>query len=170
MRRILFAFMIIALVAVPVFAQDAPSELEDGAASLGMYYMAGEFSMIGLSFHQWLGNHGIMVSAGLDSSHTSALAEYQYSIFSAHLTETLNSHLYVWAAGGVNFRTDSTYNQTTTFWDDETHINAVASLGIGVEFVWWRHLSVPIQFGYVAEFPYDIGMSFCFASGIRYRF
>ncbi|MBO4508913.1 MAG: hypothetical protein J5747_09775 [Spirochaetaceae bacterium] len=176
MKKTAVVILLLLTLVTPIFAEGTASNSDnmqiesDGRSSLGMYFMGGEFSMIGLSYHQWMGNHGIMISAGLDSRHTSALVEYQYSIFSALLTETMNTRLYVWCAGGVNFRTDSIIDHTNTLWNDETHINAVASLGVGVEFVWWKHISVPVQFGYVAEFPYDTEMSFCLASGVRYRF
>ncbi len=173
MKKITAVILIVLAFVTPVFADETVAETEsDTSAALGMYYIVGKFSMIGLSYHQWFGNHALMVSAGIQSDQMSALAEYQYCVFSASLTEKLNSRLYVWASGGVNFRNESVYawEPDTTLWQNEVHVNAVTALGIGMEFVWWRHLSVPVQFGYIAEFPYDFGMSFCFSSGVRYRF
>ncbi len=172
MKRITAVVLFLLALVTPVFAEDAAEPESDGSAALGMYYILGKFNMIGLSYHQWFGNHALMVSAGVQSDQMSALAEYQYCVFSAHLTETLNSRLYVWASGGVNVRNESVHEwePDLTLWQNEVHVNAVTSLGVGMEFVWWRHLSVPVQFGYVAEYPFDFGMSFCFSSGVRYRF
>jgi hypothetical protein len=41
-------------------------------------------------------------------------------------------------------------------------------VGIGYEIVLFRHFSVPLQFGYMAEYPISVG--FNFSGGLRYRF
>ena len=173
MKKTAVVIILLMALVTPLFAEGTVADEEsDGSAALGMYYIVGKFNMIGLSYHQWFGDHALMVSAGVQSDQMSVLAEYQYCVFSASLTETLNSRLYVWASGGVNVRNESVHEwePDLTLWQNEVHVNAVTSLGVGMEFVWWRHLSVPVQFGYVAEYPFDFGMSFCFSSGVRYRF
>ena len=167
MRRVLFVFMIIALFAVPLFAQEAAVEEEDGSASLGMYYTVGEFNMIGLHFQKWFGNHGLMISAGITDGNMSAIVEYEYCIYKARFTDTLNSKLYLWLMGGPHFVNEHVWSEPE---HDNFYVNGVTALGVGMEFVWWKHLSVPVQFGYVITYPHNVSCSFCFASGIRYRF
>ncbi len=171
MKKNIILILIIALMIMPVFAQDAEAEIEDdGAASLGMYFCAGEFSMIGLHYQQWFGNHGIMVSGGLTGDVFCAVAVYEYCVYSAKFTDILNSRLYLWILGGVDCVNEHNYISSTETYEDDFYVNAVGSLGVGIEFVWWKHLSIPVQFGYVIEAPHKTKMSFSFASGIRYRF
>lgn len=169
MKKLVVLFLLCAVLFAPVFAEDTTVDNSDeGTDALGMYCMFGSFYMVGLSYHHWFGNHGLMISAGLDNDRISALVEYQLSVYKAELTDVLDSRLYVWASGGANFRNDTIYADDT--YHDEFHVNAIASLGIGIEFVWWKHLSIPVHFGYVMEMPYDFSKSFCVASGVRYTF
>ena len=171
MKKIISLLVIIALLLMPIFAEAAENENDkDGSAALGMYFCTGEFSMIGLHYQQWFGNHGVMVSAGLTGDTINAVAEYEYCVYSAKFTETLNSRLYVWVLGGVNCVNDHKYNNATGEYEPNFYVDGLASLGIGMEFVWWKHLSIPVQFGYIVELPNNTKMSFCFASGVRYRF
>ena len=171
MKKLTVIFLLVIMLLSPVFAENSvEANREDGKIALGMQGLMGAFSMVGLSYQQWFGNSGITISAGLDNQHINALAEYQYCVYASGLTDNLNSRLYVWAAGGVNLRNDSIYNSTTNQSHDEFHVNAIAALGIGIEFVWWNHLSIPVQFGYIAEMPYDVEMSFCVSTGVCYRF
>ncbi len=166
MKKILLFLLILLFVFNPVFAED---ENQDGPIALGMGFGVGDFSMIGLQYQQWFGSHGIVVSAGLAEDQKCVLGGYEYCVYSTSFTEILNSRLYVWIEGGADYLKYSEYSSVTDRTVERSCVDAVAALGIGMEFIWWNHLSVPVQFGYVAKFPNRSGMSFYFSSGVRYR-
>ncbi|MCR4940973.1 MAG: hypothetical protein K5930_12840 [Treponemataceae bacterium] len=166
MKKILILSLILLFALGPCFAEEP--EL-DGKIALGMGFGVGEFSMVGLQYHQWLGSHGIFATVGLSDDHKSALLGYQFCVYETSFTDILNSRLYVWVDGGADYMTYSQFSYDGGDPSPESQFNAVAAGGIGMEFVWWHHLSVPVQFGYVAKFPNNTSMSFYFTSGVRYR-
>lgn len=48
--------------------------------------------------------------------------------------------------------------------------NAVVGLGFTVDVIFAKHISVPINFGLTANFPYDPSLAMMFGTGIRYSF
>lgn len=44
----------------------------------------------------------------------------------------------------------------------------VVSVGFGFDFVFFKHLSIPCQFGFIGNFPYDASAGFCGGAGLRY--
>jgi hypothetical protein len=98
-------------------------------------------------------------------------------LYSSNFWNWLSGDLYAFAtvahkgSAGSEF-VDEDGDITTL--DDEyyrqsPYVPAVAiGVGIGYEIVLFRHFSVPLQFGYVAELPLYVGFSF--SGGLRYRF
>lgn len=51
---------------------------------------------------------------------------------------------------------------------EKMHNNALASVGFGFDFIFFDHLSVPIQFGFMGTFPDDPQVGFCGGIALRY--
>ena len=74
MKKTAIVILLLLTLVTPIFAEGTvAAEESDGSAALGMYYIVGKFNMIGLSYHQWFGDHALMVSAGVQSEQMSVL-------------------------------------------------------------------------------------------------
>jgi len=103
--------------------------------------------------------------------------EVMYRLYASNIWNWLSGDLYAYASLGhkgsqdaVYVDADGDYNTSDdAYYTPGTVVFAVAAgVGIGYEFVLFRHFSVPVQFGYVVEYP--LYVSFNFSGGLRYRF
>jgi hypothetical protein len=69
--------------------------------------------------------------------------------------------LYGVLLGGFYYQSD--YNVPKLF-------NGIAGFGLGFETIYYKHFSIPLHFGYYAEFPNEFKMDFIFGGGLRFRF
>ncbi|MCR4940974.1 MAG: hypothetical protein K5930_12845 [Treponemataceae bacterium] len=168
MRKIVLLILFFSFCLFPLCADEIES---DDSIALGMGYCMGEITLgygsgnigvIGLQYQQWFGRHGVMVTAGLDG----VFADYQYCIFSASFTERLDTRFYAWISGGAAFFNDYNFYSSSSY----SGVDAIFAVGIGTEFIWWKHLSVPAQYGYIARFTDNFHLGFFYSSGVRYRF
>lgn len=70
--------------------------------------------------------------------------------------------LYFWLDGGVGKRDNSPENKNLAY--------LFAGTGIGMEAVFWKHISMPLEIGYHGQFLNDGGFGICGSAGIRFRF
>lgn len=70
--------------------------------------------------------------------------------------------LYFWLNGGVGARDLDMDNQNLAY--------LYAGTGIGLEAVFWKHISIPFELGYSGQFLNDGGFDIAVSSGVRFRF
>ena len=137
----------------------------------------------GLSWQQWIGSFGYQINFSgmylpsvyeeyddvlgnyISYDYIQAFylftAEAQFEFFTVKFLDDWHGRLYGVVLGGLYYSSD--YNVPEIF-------NGIAGIGIGYETVYKKHLSFPLHFGYVCEFPNEFQMSFAFGAGFRFRF
>lgn len=159
---------------------------DDFKSSLGVFAMnipnGGSY---GLQYERWFNDNGIQVTGGgyyspkkeswTDTLDYSIMIHGLHTVYGNTVSNELAGRLYTWAAIGHHgfIKTTQSWNSSTleTDYDDEKYsANAVVGLGIGIEVILFEHFSIPLQFGFVGEFPNEPGLGFSFGSGIRYRY
>ena len=137
----------------------------------------------GLSWQQWIGSFGYQINFSgmylpsvyeeyddvlgsyISYDYIQAFylftAEAQFEFFTVKFLDDWHGRLYGVVLGGLYYSSD--YNVPEVF-------NGIAGIGIGYETVYKKHLSFPLHFGYVCEFPNEFQMSFAFGAGFRFRF
>ena len=156
--------------------------------ALGMYICAiPNGASYGLHYQHWFNRLGFQITGGgfytpdnkvgstLDYSVT---AEGLFTVYGNSFSEQLAGRLYTWVAlghhGFIPDNSISRFDETLDKWiyetDDSYYINALVGLGVGIEFILFEHFSIPIQFGYMGEFPSRPGIGFTGGTGIRYRY
>lgn len=155
-------------------------EQADGSFSqaTGLFgFISLDDSLGGLQYQQWFGRWGFQLEGGLfintmsyydgNSNYRDARdisgslsAELLCELYTGQLFRVCDATLFAWLLGGALLETDST----------KTYANAVAGIGLGVDWVCFKHISFPWQFGFVGKFPYDPYVNILTALGIRFRF
>lgn len=166
----------------PVFAEEtvqAPSPANFDNA-LGIYTTSVGFgeSAGGLQYQRWFDRAGLQITAGGYYNpqnggrkiNYSVLLDGLFSVYRDDITQWLSGNLYVWATVGHHGYTSVSYDSNGNVTDSSFVPNFVAGAGIGIETVLFRHFSIPIQFGYTAEFPVAPAAGFSVGTGLRYRF
>jgi len=175
---VMFAISVIAISSVAA----EPSAFDN---SVGVYGLAGINSpyTAGVQFQRWCTNRIGFQTQGYvyyDSSIKASLnynvsAQFLLKLFETEFGERTGTCLYSWLLVGNHGYDDSTsvYNETTgdyEYSNVEFVTNIQAGIGFGFDIMFLNHLSVPIEFGYMGEFPNDMTWGFVFGTGIRYRF
>ena len=151
---------------------------EEFNKSVGLFV----YAYPGLSWQQWLGGFGYQInfsgmyfpSEYVDYNDASdpvyydyieafclLTAEAQFEFFTVKFLDDLHGRLYGIILGGLFYSSD--YNEPEV-------LNGISGIGIGYETVYKKHLSMPIHFGYYAEFPTNFKMDFMGGIGLRFRF
>ncbi len=155
-----------------------------GALGLSFSTLAGNPGY-GIHYHYTLGKWGFNATLGgyLDPDNTfysdyflyyAIYSTVQYRVYGHKFTDRLSSQLYTWFLLGhlgymdwvSSLSEDGVYSSSV----GDYRADYLVGLGIGIEVIFSEHLSIPLDFGYVGEFPNDLLISFSFGSGIRYRF
>ena len=162
-----------------------PGTFEEQRSAIGVYCLAAESDgYYGLQLE-----HYFTPKFGLTLDGSFYYKEYYYSenpfsgnvnlqldvsLFEYEAPKVFAYRVYAWVLGGARVFTDGrTYNASTGKYDEgdgSVKVNAVAGAGVGFEFILVRHISIPVQVGYSAEFPYDVHGGFSGGIGLRYRF
>ena len=95
-----------------------------------------------------------------------------FTLFENQWRDKIASRLFAYTLVGYDARYERTYNYSEdgdrTIKTEKLHNNAIASVGFGFDFIFFDHLSVPIQFGFMGTFPDDPQVGFCGGIGLRY--
>jgi len=188
----------------PVAADEPdPPPYEAFPQSLGGFY--GEFSGAGIHYHRWIGSDAFHVNAGIvyvpfsvddwwfagTTLDYAVGGEYQRRVYGEAFASWLAGSLYLFVGAQhrgyipVNLIAEGYYVDPE---DPESYVDPVYEVGtyqaavstgagIGVELILFRHLSVPLEFGYGAAWTiteasladaFLIGPGF--QVGLRYRY
>lgn len=162
---------------------EAPVALFPNA--LGFY--ASSMPSYGLHYQRWLYPFGFQVTAGgyaTDSPYSAPIKDWQataqvsaalaldqrvYSSWFAHL-------LYVFATAGENVESlaylsdpDPLFTGDETYAPGPVDASFKAGVGVGIEFILFKHFSIPLEFGYVGD-PVAGTVNFMLGGALRYRF
>jgi len=154
--------------------------------AIGMYYM-NNTGACGLQYQNWITHRiGFQVEgyAGYNQNHYYTPAEYQFSIASQllfniyenPLSEKTGVNFYGWLLGEYKGYNDLKYvypsnENTQGYYDPSGYLQQFSlGAGFGFEFMFWKHLSIPLEFGYAGTISKDPWMGFVIGSGLRFRF
>lgn len=166
----------------PVFAEETEetSTEKNFDNALGFYATTIGFSEAagGLQYQHWFDRVGFQITAGgyynpQNGGRTinySVLLDGLFSVYRDDITPWLSGNLYIWATAGHHGYNLATYDGYGNITNRAFVPNFVAGAGIGIETILFRHFSIPIQFGYTAEFPDYPTAGFSVGTGLRYRF
>ena len=95
--------------------------------------------------------------------------ETDFTLFENNWRDKICSRLFAYAMLGYIANIERGYDYVNAVQKTEKfHNNAMASLGFGFDFIFFEHLSVPIQFGFQGTFPDDTQVGFCGGIALRY--
>ena len=176
------------LSSTSLFAKEI-DDVSEFNSSIGVYTLAGVSAGIGLwglQYQHWFNNRigaAFDFSALYNSDLTDAPqnkmfvnfnAEFDYALYRFELSNDVASQLYLWALGGVEFKDKLVYEYTSEGYQeintDSVLVNAVVGLGFAFDFTFYKHISVPVQIGFLGTFPNDTCFDFCLGTGLRYSF
>lgn len=188
---ILFNTLTLALTFADGFTKNSKPEVtyDSFSNALGMFAIAiPNGGAYGLQYQHWFKKFGFQITGGgfynpdnnwgstLDYS---VLLEGLYTVYGNSFSEQIAGRLYTWTALGHHgfipdnsiYRYDSAIG-SDVYEDDNTYYpNFLVGLGIGIEFILFEHFSIPLQFGYMGEFPLNRALVFLaeqeFATGIK---
>lgn|SRR5574344_718873 len=176
MMCILTSFGVVSAFANPIDSDNA----------IGVFIMGTtESSVYGLQYQHWFNDKIGMQMEGAayynpDVYYGKELqynisAEFQYKLYETALGERSATNLYAWLLAGHHgyIANESTYDAgtgTNVYTSTGFCANAIVGLGFGFDIMFLNHISIPVQFGFMGEFPNDPTIGFAFGSGLRYRF
>ena len=153
----------------------------DKKNSIGIYFIIADNSIGGIQYEHRFSdivsekfgiyafyNDTYFQSTPLDMTFT---AQTDFALYQADWNRCIASRLFAYVLAGYNGKIirnyDYTGNEKKLIFEDFQH-NAILSTGFGFDFIFFEHLSIPIQFGFMANFPYDSKIGFCGGSALRY--
>ena len=98
--------------------------------------------------------------------------ETDFKLFETNWKDKVASRLFAYALAG--YMGSGEYSIDYSAEDPETtkkyikSNDAVASLGFGFDFIFFDHLSIPVQFGFMGTFPDTPNVAFCGGIALRY--
>lgn len=158
----------------------------DSDSAIGVFAMgSSEIGVYGLQYQHWFNDKIGMQLEGYayynpnvsydDVLQYNICGEFQYKLYETCLGERSATNLYAWGLIGHH-----AYIKNTTNYDSATNTSTMTSsgfcpsivggFGFGFDVMFLNHISIPVEFGFLGEFPYNQSVGFVFGSGIRYRF
>ena len=176
MKKLILTLTVLLTLATGLFANG----LENKNA-IGVYVIGAEQSVGGIQYERRFSDL-ISTKIGVfafynndtysDPFNANITVETDFTLFENQWRDKIASRLFAYAMLGY----DARYERTYTYPDgaehpvkiEKFHNNAIASLGFGFDFIFFDHLSVPVQFGFMGTFPDDTQVGFCGGIGLRY--
>ena len=175
MKKLIIAAALVFALGSSLFANG----LENNNA-IGMYVLGGDTSVGGIQYERRFSDL-ISTKFGVfafynddtysDPFNASFTVETDFTLFENNWKDKICSRLFAYAMAGYVGVYERTWNYDAPEGSQKTekmHNNALASLGFGFDFIFFDHLSVPIQFGFMGTFPDDTQVGFCGGIGLRY--
>jgi len=184
-KNVCLCVLALSLVATGLSANDEiPHAYDEWPGALGLFVSSLATNPgYGIHYHYSFGRLGVSATLGgyydpgnkLYSDQVlyySIFSTLQYRVYGHTFSPGLSTQLYSWVLGGHIGSIDWVEGPVGSYTSVHGPYKAdfVAGLGIGIELIFRGHLSIPLEFGYVGQFPNDKIVSFTFASGVRYRF
>lgn len=143
--------------------------------AVGVYVLGAEEAVGGIQYgHRFNDLLGIKIGTyayynndtwTLEPMNYNVTLETDFTLYETNWKDKVGSRLFAYAMVGHEGRLEkeSYDSDPVTFSAD-----AILSAGFGFDFIFFDHLSVPFQFGYMATFPSKPNVGFCAGIGVRY--
>ncbi|MCR4954304.1 MAG: hypothetical protein K6A43_09540 [Treponema sp.] len=171
-----------------------PKKALEAKNGVGASYYSPDFNNLGLNnflgglcYQHWFTDRiGLEVGGAVtwtpsdnqDPLYYNIYAEGDFVLYSSELSKYFASRLYAWTILGHTGTTTSEYVPAVYADDDYTHPvtesyykdpvfapNFRAGLGFGFDIIIYRHISIPLKFGFTGSLT---GAGFTFGGGIKY--
>ncbi len=174
MKKLIIAATLVFALAGSLFANGL-----DNKNAIGMYVIGGENAVGGIQYERRFSDlfstkFGVFAfyndSGYSDPFNASFTVEGDFTLFENTWRDKISSRLFAYGMMGYT----GTYERSYEYAEPESkkiekmHNNALASVGFGFDFIFFDHLSVPIQFGFMGTFPDDPQVGFCGGIALRY--
>ena len=175
MKKLLIAAALVFALCGGLFANG----LENKNA-IGMYVLGGDTSVGGIQYERRFSDlistkFGVFAFYNNDTYsdpfNANFTVETDFTLFENNWKDKICSRLFAYGMVGYVGQLERTWDYEKAEGSQKTekmHNNALASLGFGFDFIFFDHLSVPIQFGFMGTFPDDTQLGFCGGIGLRY--
>ncbi len=172
-KKILITGLFVCLTAT-VFADEPKCK-----NAIGMYFMGADDSFGGIQYERRFTNI-ISEKAGIYASYEnstgtcdiSVTGETDFTLYETSWKEFVNSRLFAYALIGYHGYINSEYHYVEggeSYRENTGYLqDGMLGLGFGFDFTFFGHLSLPIEFGFVGNFPNNPHVGFCAGAGIRY--
>lgn len=174
MKKLIIAATLVLALAGSLFANGL-----DNKNAIGMYVIGAENAVGGIQYERRFSDlfstkFGVFAfyndSGYSDPFNASFTVEGDFTLFENTWKDKISSRLFAYGMLGYT----GTYERSYEYAEPESkkiekmHNNALASVGFGFDFIFFDHLSVPIQFGFMGTFPDDPQVGFCGGIALRY--
>ena len=174
MKKLIIAAALVFTLASGLFANG----LENKNA-IGVYVMGSEQAVGGIQYERRFSDlistkFGVFAFYNNDTYsdpfNANFTVETDFTLFENNWKDKICSRLFAYAMVGYTGYIERTwdYGEPESTKTETMHNNAVASAGFGFDFIFFEHLSVPVQFGFMGTFPDDPLVGFCGGVGLRY--
>ena len=175
MKKLILTLTTLFLLAGSMFANGLENE-----NAIGMFIIGADQPVGGLQYEHRFSNlfstkMGVFAfynnDAYADPYNMNFTVETDFTLFENNWKDKICSRLFAYGLVGYAGKMERHYEYTESNGEKKSqqmHNNAVASAGFGFDFIFFDHLSVPIQFGFLGTFPDDPQVGFCAGIGIRY--
>ena len=174
--------IIIASICMSLFSTLFANGL-DNKNNIGMYFLGADDPIGGLQYERRFSDlisekFGLYAFYNEDTYSTQPLNfnitfETDFNLFETSHETKVGSRLFAYALAGYDLSLHREYQYSSnssksTLKEEELKHNAIVSIGFGFDFLFFNHLSVPIQFGFLGKFPTDPHVGFCGGTALRY--
>ncbi len=174
MKKLIIAATLVLALAGSLFANGL-----DNQNAIGMYVLGGENSVGGIQYERRFSDFfstkvGVFAfyndKSNSDPFNANVTVEGDFTLYENDWRDKISSRLFAYGMVGYV----GVYERTWDYGEPESkkiekmHNNALASVGFGFDFIFFDHLSVPIQFGFMGTFPDDPQVGFCGGIALRY--
>ena len=176
MKKIILSMTILLALAGSLFANGL-----DNQNAIGMYILGGENAVGGIQYERRFSDlfstkFGVFAfyndkNQYSDPFNGSFTVEGDFTLFENTWKDKISSRLFAYGMigyTGVYERNRSYDDNDNPIVTEKMHNNAITSVGFGFDFIFFDHLSVPIQFGFMGTFPDDPKIEFCGGVALRY--
>lgn len=147
--------------------------------AIGVYVVGAERPICGIQyerrFNDFIGmKFGTFAFYNKDSEENpfdlSFTLETDFTLFQSEWKDKIASRLFAFCMVGYEtfYGREIVYDNGPQVKSEKFHNNAMVNAGFGFDFIFFGHLSVPLQFGFMGYFPDDTSVGFSGGIALRY--
>ena len=178
MKLIMRKLILTAVFAIICGTTSVFADALENKNAVGAYFLAADHEVGGLQYERRFSDlvstkFGVFAFYNQDTYSDpfkmNITAETDFTLYANNWREKIASRLFAYGMVGYESYIERVYDyEHDAKKSEKMHNNALASVGFGFDFMFFDHLSVPIQFGFMGTFPDDTQVGFCGGIGIRY--
>ena len=181
MKKLLIAMAVLFTIAGGLFANG----LENKNA-IGMYILGSQNAVGGIQYERRFTDlvstkFGVYAmynqKSNYDPFNCNFTVETDFNLYETTWKEKVSSRLFAYGMVGYigslayeapDYSVSEQENNPTAAKNPQMSNDVVLSAGFGFDFIFFDHLSLPIQFGFMGTFPDNPNVSFCGGIALRY--